>query len=98
MKELSKKEAGRIEWEYLKQNTLTDDELRVIRKLNGATSVPGYKGISKRTIEAVLQGRRTGDPSLLQRALHNAKERLDEYSQIMDNLLNKIAGSKDTTN
>lgn len=93
MKKVSKKEAGRREWEYLKENPLTEEELRVIRKLNGATSVPGSDtGVSRRTIEAMLQGRRQADPSLLQQAIYNAKERLDEYTRVMQGIIKKISG------
>jgi hypothetical protein len=97
MKKISKKEAGRREWEYLKTNSLTDEELHVIRKLNGATSVPGHKGYSRRTIEAVLQGRRS-NPPLLQQAIHNAKETLERYSQIMNKLFVRLSSSNGTTN
>jgi hypothetical protein len=72
---------------------LTDDELQVIRKLNGATYVPGYEGMepSRRTVEAVLQGRRI-NARLMQRAIYNAKEKLQEYTRIMEGILKKLQG------
>lgn len=93
MKKLSKKEVGRREWEWLKENKLTAEELQVIRKLNGASSVPGYNTVlSKRTIEAMLQGRRTADPELLRQAIRNAKANLDDYTVVMDGIVKKISG------
>lgn len=98
MKKTSKKAVASHQWHYLKENELTEEELRVIRKLNGASSVPGYDtGFSKRTVEAMLQGRRKADPSLLQQAIRNAKNTLDRYTEVMNNLLKKLSSGNDTT-
>lgn len=85
----SEKQAVLREIEYLKKNNLTAEELRVIRKLNGASSVEGHDGYSRRTVEAVLQGRRS-NVMMLHDAIRNAKTRLEEYTAVMDRLLKKL--------
>lgn len=93
MKKETRKEKHERELKILTESGLTDEELRVIRRLNGATSVPGYEGgqPSRRTVEAVLQGRRS-NASLLQKAIYNAKEELQRCTQIMDRILKKLSG------
>jgi hypothetical protein len=84
----TRKEVDDSEIKYLTENPLSPSELATIRKLNGATSVPGSQ-YSKRTIEAVLQGRRN-NPRILQKAIHSAVEELERYTTIMHDLLNKL--------
>ncbi len=89
-KKETRKEQDDRELKFLTENQLTDTELTAIRKLNGATKVPG-RSESSRTIEAVLQGRRT-NARILQAAIKSAMERLNHYTEVMNGLLNKLKG------
>lgn len=65
---------------------LTDDQLNVIRKLiarrkDALPAVP----YSKRTIEAVLHGRRT-NPLILMAAIQEAKKELEAYNKTMQEI------------
>ncbi len=90
MKKETRKERDDRELKFLTETGLSDAELKVVRKLNGATSVPGYPvEYKKRTIEAVLQGRRS-NPRLLQAAIQNAKKELEHLTKVMNELLSKL--------
>jgi hypothetical protein len=95
MKKLTRKQVDDRELQFLTETGLTAEELQVVRKLNGATMVPGYQGNkpSTRTIEAVLQGRRS-NPRLLQAAIKNAKDTLDRYVDVLNKLLEKMRSVK----
>ena len=88
MAKKTRKAVNESEIKSLTETELNPGELAVIRKLNGATNVPGSVH-SRRTIEAVLQGRRS-NPGILQGAIHNAKRELERLTKVMNQILSKI--------
>jgi predicted transcriptional regulator len=96
---MKKQEKERIfnEVETLTKVSLSSAQLAVIRKLI-APSTEVFKNsiYSKRTIEAVLQGRRTNG-QLLQLAIDTARKELELCNSVMNEIEN-IVSSNITTN
>jgi hypothetical protein len=78
---------------------ITPEQLQAIRKLNGPRTIAGKKyratlineAFSKRTIEAVLQGRRL-NAEITHAAIYAAKEQLQRLAKVMNEveaILNK---------
>lgn len=83
-----------LEERYLDMNRLSDTQLRVIRKLITPSTRLAIPYVSKRTIEANLQGRRK-DGKILLPAILLAREELAACNEAMaeiDNLLNISPG------
>ena len=96
---MKKQEKGRIfnEVETLTKVSLSSAQLAVVRKLI-APSTEVFKNsiYSKRTIEAVLQGRRTNG-QLLQCAIDAARKELELCNSVM-NEIETLVSSNTTTN
>lgn len=76
---------------------LTPLQLSVIRKLGGATRLPAKypQYYSRRTIEAVLQGRRS-NPQMLLDAIENARDELKRVNEIMQSIEDLLCGKVTT--
>lgn len=96
---MKKQEKERIfnEVETLTRVSLSSAQLAVVRKLIApSTEVFKNSVYSKRTIEAVLQGRRTNG-QLLQLAIDAARKELELCNSVMNEIEN-LASSNITTN